>query len=80
MRDVRVAGVAVADGEGRARDRDGDAERVAGAADEGGLSAAEIARDGDDVADAQTAREAARDLLGLRGARRVELDAQNRPS
>src|SRR5439155_9052301 len=51
VRDVGVAGVAVADGEGRARDRRCDAERPACAADEGRLAAAELARDRDDVAD-----------------------------
>ncbi len=44
-----VPSVAVADGEGRARDRGFDAERAAGAANEGGLSGPELAGDGDDV-------------------------------
>ena len=45
VRDVRVSRVTVADGEGRARHGDFDAERAAGAADEGRLAAAELARE-----------------------------------
>src|SRR5439155_5656264 len=57
VRDVRIARVAVADGEGRARHVRSDAELAAGAADEGGLAAAELARDHDDVAGRELTRE-----------------------
>ena len=56
VRDVDAAVVAVADRERRARDRLGDAERPAGAAHEGRLAGAELARDADHVAGLQAAR------------------------
>jgi hypothetical protein len=80
VRDIRISRIAVADREGRARHRDVDPERAAGAADERRLAGAELAGDGDDVAQAKPAREPRGDLLGLRRARGVELDAQKRPS
>ena len=45
--------VAARDREGRARDRHAHPERTGGAADEGGLAGAEVARDEDDVAGAE---------------------------
>src|SRR4029079_11551526 len=61
VRDVRIAGVAVTDREGRARHAGGHAERAAGAADERGLAAAELARDRDDVSGNEVARELSRE-------------------
>src|SRR5436190_22116487 len=57
MGDVGVARVTVADRVGRARDRRRDAERRAGAADEGRLAAAELPGDRHDVADGEPACE-----------------------
>src|SRR5205085_9605626 len=56
VRDGDPALVAMADRVRRARDRPADAEAPAGAADEGRLAGAELARDGDDVARAQLGR------------------------
>src|SRR5919106_6580647 len=67
MRDVDLAGVAVTDSEGGARDRLGHAESAAGAADERRLPRAELARDRDDVADAEPLGEAGGERLGLPG-------------
>src|SRR4051812_6775599 len=64
--DIRVSGIAVADGEGRARHMCGDTERAAGTADEGRLAAPELSGDGDDVARHELAREPYSDRLGLR--------------
>ena len=79
VRDVRVARVAVTDSEGRAGDRAGHAERTAGAADEGRLAAAELARDGDDVAYGELARQLRGECLGVFGRCRPKL-GQNSPS
>jgi hypothetical protein len=65
--DVGIAGIPVADGEGRARDRRGDPERPARAADEGRLAAAQLARDGDDVALDKLPRQLRGDRFGLLG-------------
>ena len=60
-----LAVVAVADGVGRARHALAHAERAAGAADEGRLAGAELARDGDDVAGCELPRELRRERLCL---------------
>jgi hypothetical protein len=65
MRHVRRAGVAVPDREGRAGDARRDAERTAGAADEGGLPGAELAGDQDDVAGDEACRKPTRKRLRL---------------
>ena len=78
VRDVRVAGVAVADGERRARDRCGDAQGAAGAANEGRLAAPELSRDGDDVALDELLRQLGGNRLGF--LRRARAKIQNRPS
>jgi hypothetical protein len=75
--DIRAARIAVADREGRARHGNLDPERTARAAHEGRLPGAELARDGDDVAEAEMPREAGGDGLGL--LRRPGFD-QKRPS
>jgi hypothetical protein len=77
VRDVDSAVVAVADGEGRARHVLRHTERAARAANECRLPGAELAGDGDDVADLELGCEARRQLLRLCG--RVRL-GQNRPS
>jgi hypothetical protein len=75
--DIRPARIAVADREGRARHRALDPERPARAAHESRLPGAELARDGDDVAEAELPREAGGDGLGLVGGRGFD---QKRPS
>src|SRR5439155_13670259 len=65
VRDVRIARVAVADGEGRARHVPGDPELAARAADEGGLAAAELAGHRDDIAGDELASHLARYRHGL---------------
>src|SRR5919197_2390253 len=65
VRDVRVAWIAIADGEGRARHVGPHPERAASTADEGRLTAPELARDRDDVAGNELARQTRRDFLGL---------------
>ena len=67
VRDVHTPVVAVADGEGGARDRLRDAERPGPASDEGRLAGAELAGDGDHVADAEVCGELGGEPLGLRG-------------
>src|SRR5215210_3173253 len=61
---VRLGGIAVADGERRARDGARDAERAAGAADERRLAAAELAGDRYDVSRAQLTGKGGCDPLG----------------
>jgi hypothetical protein len=69
----------MADRVGRARDGLRDAERAAGAADEGRFPGAELAGDGDDVARLEPGGDAAGERLGL--LRRGCLDLrQNKPS
>src|SRR5947208_3744440 len=72
--DVRVSGVAVADGEGRARHGHLDPERAAGAANERRLAGAELARDGDHVANQQPAGKPASKALRLFRRRRGQLE------
>jgi hypothetical protein len=79
VRDVRIARIPVPDGEGRARDRRRDPERTARATDEGRLAAAEVAGDGDDVADNELTRQLGRDGLGFLRGCGTEL-GQKRPS
>ena len=66
---LQAAGVDLADGEGGARDRPVHPERAAGAAHEGGLAAAELARHEHDVARAQARGQLGPGRLGLLRAR-----------
>src|SRR5919108_6575644 len=66
VRDVRVGRVAVPDREGRARHRRRDPERAAGAPNERGLAATELAGDGDHVTGAQRGRQVRGDRLRIR--------------
>src|SRR5438874_1547493 len=66
VRGVGVSRVAVTNGKGRAGDGSLDSQRPAGAADEGRLAGAELARDGDHVANPQHAGEPRGDRLCLR--------------
>jgi hypothetical protein len=72
--EVRDAVVTVADGERRAGDRLCDAERAARSPDERRLARAELARDRDDVSDAQRRGEPGRDRLRFLRCRRLDLD------
>jgi hypothetical protein len=69
VRDVGITRVAVADGKCRAGDWSLDAERAAGTANERRLAAAELARDGDNVAAAELTRERGGNGLRLVGRR-----------